>query len=85
MSGVNIGNGAVVAAKALVVRDVAPFEIVGGNPAKHLRFRFDQTIISSLEGIAWWNWPDQTVASYAHLLASNEINEFIAVARSKFL
>lgn len=56
MPGVNIGDGAIVAAKSVVVNDVPPYTIVGGNPAKPLRQRFDEQTIAALLEIAWWNW-----------------------------
>ena len=54
MSGINIGDGAVVAANSHVVKDVKPFEIVGGNPAKHIKYRFDKETIDSLLALKWW-------------------------------
>ena len=57
LSGVTIGNGAVVAARSVVTEDVPPYSIIGGNPAKFIRYRFKKSIIKELEKIAWWNWP----------------------------
>ncbi|MFK8182924.1 MAG: Vat family streptogramin A O-acetyltransferase [Phormidesmis sp.] len=56
MPGVTIGNGAMVAAKAVVVKDVEPYTIVGGNPATEIRQRFEDEVVRSLLDIAWWNW-----------------------------
>ena len=56
MPGVKIGDGTIVAAKSVVVADVEPYTIVGGNPAKRLRQRFDDKTVRSLLEIAWWNW-----------------------------
>lgn len=56
MPGVQIGDGAIVAAKSVVVSHVAPYTIVGGNPAKYIRQRFNDEVIQSLLKIAWWNW-----------------------------
>lgn len=61
MSGVNIGNGAVVAAGSVVTKDVPPYAIVGGNPAKIIRYRFDASVIDKLQQIAWWDWPDDKI------------------------
>lgn len=55
-SGVKIGNGAVIATRAVVVKDVPPYSIVGGNPAKVIKMRFDDKTIERLQQIAWWDW-----------------------------
>ena len=70
MSGVSIGNGAVVAAFAHVVRDVGDYEVVGGNPAKHIKFRFSQEIISALLNLAWWDWAPAKVMKMREILSS---------------
>jgi phosphonate metabolism protein (transferase hexapeptide repeat family) len=57
MPGVTIGNGAVIGSLAVVTKDVAPYEIVAGVPARRLRFRFNTKIATTLEKIAWWDWP----------------------------
>ncbi|AFY70313.1 Chloramphenicol O-acetyltransferase [Thalassoporum mexicanum PCC 7367] len=56
MPGVNIGDGAIVAAKSVVTKDIPPYGIVGGNPAQVLRLRFEPMVIEKLLAIAWWNW-----------------------------
>ena len=56
MPGVKIGDGAIVAAKSVVTKDVKPYTIVGGNPAQVIRQRFSDEIINVLLEIAWWNW-----------------------------
>lgn len=61
MAGLRIGNGAVIGPGAIVFRDVAPYEIVRGNPATFVRFRHDPEIIEALERIAWWDWPESTI------------------------
>jgi virginiamycin A acetyltransferase len=57
LSGVSIGHGVIVAAGSVVTKDVPPYAIVGGNPAKIIRYRFDQPMIEKLLLIQWWNWP----------------------------
>lgn len=59
--GVIIGNGAVVGSNALVTKDVAPYAIVGGVPAKTIKYRFSQDVINRLEEVQWWNLPDEEI------------------------
>jgi len=59
--GVTIGNGAVVAACSVVSKDVKPYEIVGGVPAKHIRFRFDDETIAQLQALQWWNYEPKSL------------------------
>lgn len=67
MEGVKIGNGAVVGAGAVVTKDVEPYAIVGGVPAKLIRMRFDVDIINKLESINWWNWPEEKLKDKLNL------------------
>lgn len=60
MAGVTLHNGCIVAAESVVTKDVPPYAIVGGNPAKVLRYRFSPDIIEALQRIAWWDWPEET-------------------------
>ena len=70
MSGVTIGDGAVVAANAHVVKNVLPYEIVGGNPAQQIRFRFNQEIIALLLELRWWDLPIDTIKEYKKILCA---------------
>jgi virginiamycin A acetyltransferase len=56
MAGVQVGDGAIIAAKAVVTKDVPAYAIAGGNPAKIIRYRFDAQTIAQLLDIAWWHW-----------------------------
>ncbi|MGH9844743.1 MAG: CatB-related O-acetyltransferase, partial [Blastocatellia bacterium] len=72
LSGVTIRNGAVVAAGSVVTKEVAPYSIVGGNPARHIRYRFDDETIRELQAIAWWDWPNAEVQrAWPDLLSGN--------------
>ena len=77
LSGVTIGDGAVIAARAVVTKDVEPYSIVGGNPAKHIRYRFDEPTREALLRIKWWDWPDEKVAQHRHEIDSADVAGFI--------
>lgn len=78
MSGVTIGHGAVVAARSLVTKDVEPYEIVGGTPARHIGWRFEQPIREGLMRIRWWEWPMETVIERVDELQSHDVAGFVA-------
>ncbi len=77
LSGVCIGNGAVVGAETVVSKDVRPYAIVVGNPAREVRRRFGDDEIERLERIAWWDWPIEQIVANVHLLSSAEIVAFL--------
>jgi acetyltransferase-like isoleucine patch superfamily enzyme len=77
MGGVTIGDGAVVGTNAVVAKDVEPYAIVAGIPARKVRMRFDAQAIAELIKIAWWNWSDEQVAEAGPLLLQNDIKKFI--------
>ena len=83
LSGVTVGDGAVVAARSVVSRDVSPYSIVAGNPARHIRYRFDQETREALIASAWWTWPEAEVRRVVHLLCSNDPSEFLAYAEGR--
>ncbi len=72
MPGVSVGTGSIVAARSVVTKNVEPYSIVGGNPARLIRSRFDQDTIQKLLAIAWWDWPDHVIdANISHIVGSN--------------
>jgi acetyltransferase-like isoleucine patch superfamily enzyme len=72
MSGVTIGDGAILAANSHVVKDVAPYSIVGGNPSKFIRYRFDENRRNRLLQLQWWHWDDSKINSSLHSLCSSD-------------
>ena len=80
MPGVRIGNGAIVAARAVVVKDVPAYAVVGGNPAKVLKSRFPPETVAALERIAWWNWPVEKVTRHLKAIVSADLAALQAAA-----
>ncbi len=83
LSGVTIGHGAVVSAGAVVTGDVDPYSIVAGNPARHVRWRFDESTRAKLLEIAWWNWPAEELERIAPILCSSNIDALIDYAKQR--
>lgn len=77
LGGVVIGDGAIVASEAVVTRDVAPYAIVAGNPARKVSERFGDFVAQELLKIKWWDWPEEKVKENAGLLCSGDIRTFI--------
>ena len=65
--GVAIGDGAVIGMGAVVTKDVGPYEVWAGNPARLIKKRFDAETIRRLQELAWWDWPEDEIRQKAHL------------------
>ena len=73
LPGIRIGNGAIIAAKSVVTRNVEPFSIVGGNPAERIRYRFDEATRAALEEIAWWDWDAEKIGRNVRAICSGDL------------
>jgi len=76
MPGVTIGNGAVIGARSVVTKDIPPYAIAAGNPARVVKYRFDEVTIQRLLALKWWDWDDSTIENYLPFMLNNEIEEF---------
>ncbi|MDD2837973.1 CatB-related O-acetyltransferase [Sulfuricurvum sp.] len=76
MPGVKIGDGAIIGAKSVVTKDIEPYTIVGGNPAKVIRKRFDDEVIEMLLTIKWWDWSIEKIEENIHIIAGKDIDVF---------
>jgi carbonic anhydrase/acetyltransferase-like protein (isoleucine patch superfamily) len=78
LSGVTIGNGAILGAYSVVRRDVRPYAIAIGNPAQESRRRFSDEQIEALEAIAWWDWPWDRIRESVPKLSNGDIEDFLS-------
>ena len=72
-----VGDGAVIANNSHVVKDIEPYSVVGGNPAHHIKFRFNEEIILKLCKIKWWDWEDDKIKDNLQYISSSNISEFV--------
>ena len=75
MPGVTIGDGAIIATKSVITKDVAPYTIAGGNPAIEIKKRFTEEVIKKLLELQWWDWPIEKITANVHNLTGNNIEE----------
>lgn len=73
MPGVRIGNGAIISSRSVVTAEVAPYSIVGGNPAKLIRQRFPPDVVAELESIAWWDWPIDKISRCLEIIVAGDV------------
>lgn len=79
MSGVKVGDGSILGTNSHIIKDVEPYSIVGGNPAKLIKYRFSDETISKLLKIQWWNWDDDRISEFQKQLNGYNIEEFIKI------
>lgn len=80
LPGVKIGDGAIIAANAVVARDIPPYSIAGGNPARVFRQRFEDELIEFLLELKWWNWPAEKIFVNLEILSSDDLERIRTLA-----
>ena len=77
MSGIHVGSGSILANNSHIISEVEPYSIMGGNPARLIKYRFSKEIVDKLLEIAWWDWPEEKINEFAPLLCNSNIEKFI--------
>ena len=75
MAGVTIGDGAIIGARAVVTKDVPPYMVAGGIPAKPIKKRYPEETIAALSELKWWDWPENRIAQNLHAIQAGQLNE----------
>lgn len=83
MSGVTVGDGAIIASRAVVTKDVEPYSVVGSNPAKHIRYRFPSEQVDMLLEMKWWEWSNGHIQGAMKLICSSDISGLYAYWQNK--
>jgi len=77
LSGIKVGHGAVIGARAIVAKDVPPYAVIVGNPSRIVKYRFEPAIVERLLNVAWWDWSDESIDKHLPFLLSTDINLFL--------
>lgn len=83
MGGVTVGDGAIIASRAVITKDVAPYSIVGSNPATHIRYRFTSEQVEMLLEMKWWQWHDDHIQGAMKWMCSSDISGLYAYWHDK--
>ena len=75
MAGVTIGDGAIIGARAVVTKDVPPYTVAGGIPAKPITKRYPEETLAALSELKWWDWPEERIAQNLHAIQAGKLNE----------